>query len=60
MQDDAPPKKIAFRKVDRRRKQGRPRLRWLNTIEEIATRNISDWKVLDSDRMIWRTTINRF
>ena len=62
MQDDAPPKKIVFGKVDGRRKQGSPRLRWLVVVEEeMVSRNIiNNWKKLASDRTICRKALDRF
>ncbi|KMQ82058.1 putative transposon-derived protein [Lasius niger] len=41
MQDDAPPKKIAFTKMSGKRRQGRQRLCWLDVLEkDMAENNI--------------------
>ena len=60
MQDDEPPKKIAFAKPTGRRKQGGQKLRWLDCIEkQIAAKGINNWKTLAVDRQSWRDVIDR-
>src|SRR5450830_1578398 len=59
MQDDEPPKKIAFAKPTGRRKQGGQKLRWLDCLEkQIAAKGINNWKTLAVDRQSWRDVID--
>lgn len=60
MQDESPPKKIAFGKPQGTRRQGRQKLRWLDCAErDMRTCGINNWRTVAVDRGKWRAAINR-
>jgi hypothetical protein len=60
MQEDRPPRRIAFARVEGRRRPGRQKLRWMEVLEkELAANNIRSWRLLAEDREKWRAVIDR-
>ena len=60
MHEEAPPKKIAFVKIDGRRRQGRQKLRWLEVLEkDLVANDIRNWRTLAEDREVWRKLSDR-
>jgi hypothetical protein len=54
MSDDGTVKKIFLGKPDGRRKAGRPKLRWLDCIEnDLKFMGIKKWRKKAEDRSVW-------
>jgi hypothetical protein len=53
MSDDRAVKNVFLRKPDGRRKAGRPKLRWLNCLEnDVKSMGVQGWKKAE-DRSVW-------
>jgi hypothetical protein len=53
------PKRILKGRLDNRRRRGRPRMRWMDSvIADLATMGIGEWRTKVADRDAWRTVVN--
>jgi hypothetical protein len=53
------PKRILKGRLDNRRRRGRPRMRWMDSvIADLATMGIRGWRTKVADRGAWRTVVN--
>jgi hypothetical protein len=53
------PKRILKGRLDNRKRTGRPRMRWMDSmIAELATMGIRRWRTKVADRDAWRTVVN--
>jgi hypothetical protein len=53
------PKRTLKGRLDNRRRRGRPRMRWMDSvIADLATMGIRGWRTNVSDRDAWRTVVN--
>jgi hypothetical protein len=53
------PKRILKGRLDNRRRRGRPRMRWMDSvIADLATMGIRGWRTKEADRDAWRTVVN--
>jgi hypothetical protein len=53
------PKRILKGRLDNRRRRGRPRKRWMDSvIADLATMGIRGWRTNVADRDAWRTVVN--
>jgi hypothetical protein len=53
------PKRILKGRLDNRRRRGRPRMRWTDSmIADLATMGIRGWRTNVADRDAWRTVVN--
>jgi hypothetical protein len=53
------PKGILKGRLDNRRRRGRPRMRWMDSvIADLATMGIRGWRTKVADREVWRTVVN--
>jgi hypothetical protein len=50
---------IMFGQVEEHRKQGKPRMRWLDSIKEATGLRLEDLKEAVQDRKKWRTLVRR-
>jgi hypothetical protein len=52
------PKRIPTGKLDNRRRRGRPRMRWMDSVNaDRATMGIRGWRTKVVDRDAWRTVV---
>jgi hypothetical protein len=53
------PKRILKGRLDNRRRRGRPRMRWMDSVTaDLATMGIRGWRTKVTDRDDWRTVVN--
>jgi hypothetical protein len=53
------PKRILKGRLDNRRRRGRARMRWMDSvIADLATMGIREWRAKVADRDAWRTGVN--
>jgi len=60
MEDTRTARKITERKPYKTRPVGRPRLRWMDQVEEDQRRmKITDWRVKIEDRQVWNRIVEQ-
>jgi hypothetical protein len=58
MSDDRTVKKVFLGKPDRRRKAGRPKLRWSDCIEnDLKSMGVKRWREKAEDRSVWAVIV---
>ena len=55
---DSLEKTLMLRKIERRRRRGRQRMRWLDDITDLMDVNLSTLQELVIDREAWRATVH--
>jgi hypothetical protein len=59
MSETQMPKRILKGRLNNRRRKGRPRMRWMDSvIVDLATMGIRGWRIKVADRDAWRTVVN--
>ena len=60
MENDGIPKKVIAWKPVGRRLKGRPRLRWIDDVEDdLRAMNIRRWRILVDDRKEWKSIVGK-
>jgi hypothetical protein len=56
MNEESIPKKILYTTIGGRRRDGKPRKRWIDAVEEVAKKltGVRNWKRTAQDREEWR------
>jgi hypothetical protein len=57
MEDDAMPKRMLKERLYSKRRNGRPRMRWLDDVESDLKMEVKGWKEKMRDRKQWRLVV---
>ena len=55
---DSLEKTLMLRKIDGKRRRGRQRMRWLDSITDLMDMNLHKLREIVEDRKVWRATVH--